>query len=209
MNLPLYRVREAPAFCCSVFAQLNNGSTSTGIKCSQNAQSVPVCRRTVLRALALFSLAPSVANADLKYPELRGLNAELKSPIFVSRNGVKLQEIAFGSGEETVEPGNTVSVKYVLRRSNGYFIDASYGFDRFDTFSFKAGTGDVIEGFDRGIQGMKVDGRRRFIVPPELGYVNGVKGAGPIPPDFGAKRSIISHAKEPLIFEVLIVKIRK
>lgn len=98
----------------------------------------------------------------------------------------------------------------MLRRSNGYFIDASYGFDRFETFKFLAGSGEVVEGFERAVKGMKVGGRRRFVVPPALGYVNGTgKGcAGPIPPDFGARRSLASHAKEPLIFEVMVVKIR-
>lgn len=122
-----------------------------------------------------------------------------------------IQEISTGTGRDTVESGVLVSVKYVLRRSNGYFIDASYGFDRFETFNFRAGSGQVIDGFEKGLSGMRVGSRRRFVVPPTLGYVQGVgKGkAGPTPPDFGARRSLTSHKSEPLIFEVQVVRIRR
>ncbi|CAN8067251.1 unnamed protein product [Agarophyton chilense] len=149
------------------------------------------------------------AKATIEYPELRGL-AEIdeRTPVFRQQNGVKMQDLYEGNGDSEVQSGSMVSVKYVLRRSNGYFIDASYGFDRFETFSYRAGAGQVVKGFEAGIWGMKEGGRRRFIVPPELGYVDGTRGAGPIPPDFGAKRSLSSHAKEALIFEVQVVKIR-
>lgn len=56
--------------------------------------------------------------------------------------GLKVQEIAAGDGEP-VGPNSFVSLHYVLRRANGYFVDASYGFDRFDTFDFKMGKDQV------------------------------------------------------------------
>lgn len=88
-------------------------------------------------------------------------------------------------------------------------MDASYGFDRFETFIWTVGKGEVIEGFDKGVLGMRQGERRRFVVKPEVGYVEGVKkGAkGPLPPGWGEKRALASHVKEPLVFEVLIVKV--
>ncbi|EKX51954.1 hypothetical protein GUITHDRAFT_65692 [Guillardia theta CCMP2712] len=88
-----------------------------------------------------------------------------------------------------IGPDSFVSVQYVLRRSNGYFVDASYGFDRFDTFDFKMGRQQVIPGFEKAILGMHVGARRRFILPPEIGYTQGVgdNKPGPMPP--GLKRS--------------------
>lgn len=108
-----------------------------------------------------------------------------------------------------VKPGARVRAKYVLRRSNGYFVDASYGFDRFESFGWTVGGGNVIEGFDAGVIGMREGGRRRFVVKPEVGYVEGVKKGvkGPIPPEWGARRALASHAAEPLVFEVLVVKV--
>ncbi|KAI0561510.1 Peptidylprolyl isomerase [Gracilaria domingensis] len=156
-----------------------------------------------------YLLPANAAKSSIEFPELRGLaERDDQMPVFRKQNGVKMQDLYNGIGEFEVEPGRLVSVKYVLRRSNGYFIDASYGFDRFETFTFRAGTGQVVQGFEAGLSGMKEGGRRRFIVPPDLGYVDGTRGAGPIPPDFGAKRSLASHAKESLIFEVEVVKIR-
>lgn len=175
------------------------------------ALPTPATRRTFLFTLALTVL-PLPTHSALDHPELHGLDEQSPAtPAFKDLgDGLKSQEIVIGSGDQSITPGAQVALKYVLRRSNGYFIDASYGFDRFDTFKFRAGSGEVVEGFERAVRGMKMGGRRRFVVPPALGYVKGVgkECAGPIPPDFGARRSLASHAKEPLLFEVMVVKIR-
>jgi len=62
----------------------------------------------------------------------------------------------------TLNPQQPQRRRYVLRRSNGYFVDSSYGFDRFDTFDYKAGSGEVVAGFDQAIKGMYPGGRRRW-----------------------------------------------
>lgn len=160
-------------------------------------------------AMAIFA-TPLAVHAGLDYPELHGLDEKQDNlPPFHDVNGVKIQEVMLGTGP-LITPGAKVSIQYVLRRSNGYFIDASYGFDRFETFPFRFGRGQVIAGFEIGVDGMREGGRRRFVVPPSLGYVHGAgkKDAGPIPPDYGARRSIASHAREPLIFEVLVVRVK-
>lgn len=175
-----------------------------------------VTRRSILLSVPSIILSLSIpllrSNAALEYPELHGLDEKPDGrPEFRSINGIQIQDVSEGNNESlSVEQGTQVSLKYVLRRSNGYFIDASYGFDRFETFSFRPGSGRVIQGFDVGVEGMREGGRRRFIVPPTLGYVKGTgkQDPGPIPPDFGARRSLSTHAKESLIFEVAVVKVR-
>lgn len=79
-----------------------------------------------------------------------------------------------GDGPEAVA-GQTVSVHYVgVSWSNGQQFDASW--DRMEPFQFPLGQGYVIEGWDAGVQGMKVGGRRTLHIPPHLGY--GARGAG-------------------------------
>ena len=83
-------------------------------------------------------------------------------------------DLAVGDGQEATS-GNTVTVHYVgVAHSTGEQFDASW--DRGDTFSFKLGAGQVISGWDKGVSGMKVGGRRRLVIPPQLGYGN--RGAG-------------------------------
>lgn len=85
-----------------------------------------------------------------------------------------IEDLAEGDGPEAV-PGRTVDVHYVgVSWSTGKQFDASW--DRGSTFSFGLGAGQVIPGWDRGVAGMKVGGRRRLTIPPDLGY--GSRGAG-------------------------------
>ena len=72
-------------------------------------------------------------------------------------------------------PGNTVSVHYVgVAWSTGSQFDASW--DRMEPFRFGLGGGQVIQGWDQGVAGMRVGGRRTLTIPPQLGY--GSRGAG-------------------------------
>lgn len=85
-----------------------------------------------------------------------------------------LDDITVGDGDEAT-PGQDVEVHYVgVAWSDGTQFDASW--DRGDTFSFGLGRGQVITGWDQGVAGMKVGGRRRITIPPHLGY--GDRGAG-------------------------------
>jgi peptidylprolyl isomerase len=84
------------------------------------------------------------------------------------------EDITVGDGEEA-KPGQLVTVHYVgVAHSTGEEFDASW--NRNDTFSFPLGGGRVIQGWDRGVAGMKVGGRRKLVIPPHLGY--GDRGAG-------------------------------
>jgi len=85
-----------------------------------------------------------------------------------------IEDLAVGDGTEAM-PGTQVEVHYVgVSWSSGKQFDASW--DRKSTFSFGLGGGQVIAGWDRGVAGMKVGGRRRLTIPPDLGYGN--RGAG-------------------------------
>jgi peptidylprolyl isomerase len=91
-----------------------------------------------------------------------------------------IKDIKKGTGPEA-QDGQTVTVQYVgVLYKGGKQFDASW--DRGQPFSFPLGAGQVIPGWDQGVKGMKVGGRRELIIPPDLGY--GSQGAGgTIPPN--------------------------
>jgi peptidylprolyl isomerase len=106
---------------------------------------------------------------------------------------LELEDIVVGEGEEAAS-GHVVEVHYVgVSWSNGKQFDASW--DRGDSFKFKLGRGEVIAGWDQGVAGMRVGGRRRITIPPMLAY--GKRGAGGvIGPD------------ETLVFVVDLISVR-
>ena len=106
---------------------------------------------------------------------------------------LEIEDIGVGDGEEAVA-GSNVEVHYVgVSWSTGKQFDASW--DRGSTFQFGLGKGQVIQGWDQGVAGMKVGGRRRITIPPDLAY--GKRGAGgAIGPD------------ETLVFVVDLVGVR-
>ena len=87
---------------------------------------------------------------------------------------LEITDLIVGEGPEAVA-GQNVSVHYVgVAHSTGEEFDASY--NRGSAFQFPLGGGRVIAGWDQGVQGMKVGGRRQLVIPPHLGY--GDRGAG-------------------------------
>lgn len=107
-------------------------------------------------------------------------------------SGLRYQDVEKGEGKEATA-GKVVLVHYTGWLPNGEKFDSSR--DRNDPFSFTLGAGQVIAGWDEGVAGMKVGGRRKLVIPPDLGY--GTAGAPPdIPP--GAT----------LVFEVELVDVR-
>lgn len=106
---------------------------------------------------------------------------------------LELEDVAVGDGDEALS-GRIVEVHYVgVSWKSGKQFDASW--DRGDTFKFALGKGQVISGWDQGVTGMKVGGRRRITIPPMLAY--GKRGAGNvIGPD------------ETLVFVVDLIAVR-
>ena len=106
---------------------------------------------------------------------------------------LQIDDLEVGSGPEAVT-GSEVEVHYVgVSWSTGSQFDASW--DRRSTFSFRLGGGQVIPGWDQGVAGMKVGGRRRLTIPPALGY--GSQGAGGV-----------IKPNETLVFVVDLVGVR-
>ena len=87
-----------------------------------------------------------------------------------------IDDVKIGTGDE-VKDGDIVSVHYVGTLQNGQEFDNSK--KRGQPFEFKVGGGQVIEGWDKGLVGMKVGGQRILVIPPEMAY--GANGVGPIP----------------------------
>jgi peptidylprolyl isomerase len=119
-------------------------------------------------ALAGFAVAPTIARAE---PETT-----------LTASGLKYTDVKVGTGAEA-KPGKTVSVHYTGWLYNngqkGKKFDSSR--DRGEPFDFPLGGGQVIQGWDEGVAGMKVGGKRTLVIPPALGY--GERGAGgAIPP---------------------------
>jgi peptidylprolyl isomerase len=85
-----------------------------------------------------------------------------------------ITDLTVGDGDEA-KPGQVVTVHYVgVSHANGEEFDASY--NRGEPFQFPLGGGRVIAGWDQGVAGMKVGGRRQLVIPPQLAY--GERGAG-------------------------------
>lgn len=126
-----------------------------------------------------------------------GASPQPEHPVHAPREvrtiaGVQIEDLATGFGEDLVA-GQTAQLHYVGRLTDGKVFDSTSQHDR--PFEFRYGGGQVIQGFELGMRGMRVGGRRRMIIPPELGY--GSRGAGPtIPPN------------ATLIFEIELVGVR-
>ncbi len=93
---------------------------------------------------------------------------------------LKIEDIVVGTGTEA-KAGNTISAHYIGTLDNGTEFDNSY--KRGEPLEFPLGTGRVIPGWDLGLQGMKIGGKRKLTIPPELGYGASGTPGGPIPPN--------------------------
>ncbi len=103
-----------------------------------------------------------------------------------------IEDLTLGQGDEAVK-GKTVIVHYTGWLTDGSKFDSSK--DRNEPFDFPLGAGHVIRGWDAGVTGMKVGGKRKLTIPPEMGY--GARGAGGvIPPN------------ATLVFEVELLAVR-
>lgn len=139
----------------------------------------------------LFTMAPDSTPDPAQLANAAALGGDLSAPKErTTPSGLRITDLEVGSGAEAIA-GQTVSVNYRGSLTNGKEFDSSYGRG---PFSFRLGGGQVIQGWDEGVAGMKVGGKRRLVIPPDLGY--GSRGAGGvIPPD------------ATLIFEVELLRV--
>jgi FKBP-type peptidyl-prolyl cis-trans isomerase len=92
-------------------------------------------------------------------------------------SALDIEDLVVGSGAAAAK-GQRVTVHYTGWLTNGSKFDSSK--DRNQPFAFSLGRGEVIQGWDQGVEGMKVGGKRKLTIPPELGY--GARGAGGVIP---------------------------
>lgn len=111
------------------------------------------------------------------------------TPVVITQ--LQVQDISVGTGSAVVAAGDTITVNYSGMLTDGKVFDSSYS--KKQPFTFQAGAGKVISGFDQGVVGMKLGGKRRILIPANLGY--GDKAQGPIP------------ANSSLVFDVELIGI--
>jgi len=139
--------------------------------------------------LSVLCAMPVLAAQDQGAAKEKG--AALKS--VTTASGLKYTDVKVGKGASPVK-GKQVKVHYTGTLVNGKKFDSSV--DRKDPFIFTIGVGQVIPGWDEGVMGMKVGGKRKLVVPPQLGY--GARGAGgDIPPN------------STLLFDVELLDVQK
>jgi len=135
---------------------------------------------------------PFPTSAIISTPTPQATSGANMDKVVTTQSGLKIQDIIVGNGQE-VKSGDMVTVHYLGTLENGTKFDSSY--DRSTPFSTQIGVGQVIAGWDEGIVGMKVGGKRKLIIPPDLGY--GQQGAGSsIPPN------------STLVFEVELLEVK-
>lgn len=154
-----------------------------------------------LAALLLFAACGSKPKGDpsADYEKAMGQANEKRteevataSAAATSRDWIKTVKIGKGVA---IKKGQMAVVHYTGRLVNGKKFDSSR--DRKEPFSFRLGAGEVIQGWDVGVEGMKVGEQRKLTVPPELGYGTQTIGGGLIP------------ANSTLVFDVELLKIKK
>lgn len=135
---------------------------------------------------------PFPTSAIISTPMPQATSGANMGNVLTTESGLKLLDEIIGNGQE-VKSGDTVTVHYLGTLENGTKFDSSY--DRSTPFTTQIGVGQVIKGWDEGIVGMKVGGKRKLIIPPDLGY--GQQGAGDsIPPN------------STLVFEVELLEVK-
>jgi peptidylprolyl isomerase len=115
----------------------------------------------------------------------------LGAKAMTTESGLRYEDIVVGAGQSP-QSGQEVTVHYTGTLEDGTKFDSSL--DRGQPFKFKIGLGQVIKGWDEGVMTMKVGGKRKLVIPPQLGY--GRRGVGPIPPN------------STLVFEVELLEVQ-
>jgi len=160
-------------------------------KLTEPAKQEPIVQNE-LAAAAEAKQAPAAAPSASVKPAETAAPTEA-SPDAGANEKLEMKDLVVGKGAEA-KTGDTVRVHYVGTLTDGKEFDASRKHNP-DGFTFPLGAGRVIKGWDQGVVGMKVGGKRKLTIPPSLGY--GARGAPPvIPPN------------ATLIFEIELLEVK-
>ena len=176
-------------FCISVtiYSQFKTPSPVNAAQNELISNTEISLNKSTLKKVNLFELDPSDPNPILfAMADESSQNSNTRT----TETGLVIEDKVIGDGDEAVS-GKTVTVNYTGTLVNGDQFDSSIGRA---PFSFPLGAGRVIKGWDEGVAGMRVGGKRILTIPPELGY--GSRGAGNVIP-----------ANATLIFEVDLLKV--
>ena len=190
MNIAVREILISFSICLSclmiaVISQIISPTPTNALDIDQPIQAdVRQSTRTSESVTNPFELDPEDPNPSL-FTMASDKSSSNNSPLGASEigasqvtsSGLKITELVLGDGQEAT-PGTSVSVNYKGTLDDGKEFDSSYGRGPFE---FSLGAGMVIKGWDEGVAGMKVGGKRKLVIPPELGY--GSRGIGPIPPN--------------------------
>jgi peptidylprolyl isomerase len=129
--------------------------------------------RMLMTIAAISTAVPALATEEKTKPEVKVAAAKQVT----TASGLKYTDVKVGSGASPVK-GKQVKVHYTGTLENGKKFDSSV--DRKEPFAFTIGVGQVIAGWDEGVMGMKVGGKRKLVIPSKIGY--GERGAGGVIP---------------------------
>jgi peptidylprolyl isomerase len=154
---------------------------------------MPLHRRLIVLALACAALLVAGCGSDSEQPAAstpaaastpEATKPEVTVPKGKAPKKLQIKDLEVGSGP-AAQPGQSVQVQYVgVSFANGRQFDASW--DRGEPFTFQLGAGQVIPGWDQGVAGMKVGGRRQLVIPSDLAY--GPQGS---PPAIGPDETLV------------------
>ena len=142
----------------------------------QTSQKNPLDNKITSSATPAPTPTPTIQITQTPQPTAQ--NSTQSGTMVTMSDGLQTQDLTVGNGKEA-KAGDTVTVNYLGTLENGTKFDSSY--DRNQPFTTQIGVGAVIKGWDEGIPGMKIGGKRKLIIPAQLGY--GAQSAGTIPPN--------------------------
>lgn len=206
-----------------ILALLTKVDQTTWVPNVPNLQIDGVSRRRSLLLLSSVGISPAEAlvGSTLSPAIEEVVNVEPKGTDFQTLpGGLRILDLAVGKGDECCKEDDLVVVDWSLRKSNGYFVDASFGFDPGRGIDEKFGVGSpelrfipgnkgdkVIEGVKKAMIGMRVGGTRRVIVPPNLGYVS--EDLAPKPVDWGRQTQIQRAKNKNFVIELRLKTLRQ